>query len=279
MGLLVALPSQAQNSCKSAIRTPKVYTDAKAFNKNNPELYQRFVTTFVETGFFLGPKMLSVFERQLINDGALSYDVEENTFVSTKELTEKNKATLEQMMKAPRKDLVALSGRILDALVECMALNHKPGSDRVLHEIKEEMAFSERPWDPREIKMEDVTANQKVLFDLLATKSGKALLQDMIIETIPLYAHMLERMLIYTNDSLDVATALAGKIGWSVALTAAVGVVDVLSISEFATAAAGAIVETPGMTATVRFFRMRQIEHLQQEVSWTLAANMRNQVQ
>jgi hypothetical protein len=265
----------AGQQCMNVLKTPEIFRLAKDSHSKHPEEFQRYIEVFVESGFFLGPKMLEVFEKQLINDGLITYDVNRKSFVATKEQAKRNHEVLTQMTAAPREQLIILSGKILEELKINLALDLPPGSEKLCAELMEQHAFKERPWDHRSYTLEQLKENHKVLSEMLRSSEGQALVADMILEAIPLWAHMLSKLLIYNNKEVDLASAVAGKIGWSLVLSTAVGYVDPVMVTQIAAAAAGALIDMPGMNKTISYFRNREIAKLQQEVSWSLASKLR----
>jgi hypothetical protein len=275
----ISISALANVLCVEALQAPKVYTASKKLHAKNPELYEKYLTVFVETGFFLGPKLLEIFERQLINDGLLIYDVTAKSFVETKEQALHNQKTLTEMITATQSTSAILSGKIYEDLKQNLVLEIPHDSEKLSAEMIANASFSDRPWDSRTTTLEELLSVHEVLSKVINTEEGQALIIDLIHESIPVYAHMLNEFMVYSNPSVDLATVIAGRLGWSAVLTAAVGIVDPLTVVEAGAAIAGALVNVPGMRKSILYFRNRKVKKLQQQIGLNLAAELRRVVQ
>jgi hypothetical protein len=262
------------NSNKTS-QISKIHENAGKLKIKNPELFNQFIVHIVENGFFIGPKMLEIFERQMINSGLLIYDVERNSFVTTKDQAEKNKNSLEYLINN-HQEIEALSTEILSDLVKTLALDTPTEDADLVLDIRAQNSFHERPWDSRKASMNDLVQAHKVLYLLLQTSNGKALLYDLIKESTPYYASILDELLIYTNKSVDLASVLTSRAGWSVALSVSIGIIEPASITTLAAATIGAAVQMPGITDIRLYLRNRFIKKFQQEVSWNMAYVLKN---
>lgn len=271
--------ASASLQCIEALQAPRVYTASKKLFAKNPAQYQQYITVFVESGFFLGPKLLEMFERQLINDGILTYDVDAKSFVQSQEQAEVNHQTLSEMIAASQSTSAILSGKIFEDLKQSLALEMPHDSEKLTAELVAQASFNDRPWDSRSTTLEELVAVHKILSEMIQTEEGQTLIIDLIHESIPVYAHMLNELMVYSNPSVDLATVIAGRLGWSAVLSAAVGFVDPLSIAEAAGAVAGALVNVPGMRKSILYFRNRKVKKLQEQIGWNLAAELRQVVQ
>lgn len=262
--------------CASSLEAPRVFEKAKEFERTNPTHLDEFIATFVESGFFLGPKMMELFEKQLINDGLLIYNVELRSFVSDKEQTLHNQKALAQLATSPQSELQSLSEKIFEDLKVSLALTIPHDSEMLSAELTTQNFSNERPWDFRTTSMEELITNHKILSEMIKTKQGAELITELIRESIPLYSHMLNELLIYTNSSVNLASVVAGKLGWSAVLSAAVGFVDPWSLSAAGAAFAGALIEIPSVTRAMLYFKNRKIKNMQEQVGWSVAAQFRD---
>lgn len=177
-------------------------------------------------------------------------------------------------MTAPEERLNQLSQEMLKDMIHLLALDEAPGSPEASRKIQEENAFKVREWDTREIAFSDLLSNQVVLSRLVKDKAGKALLQNLIKDMVPVYTLMLSKLLFYTNSKVDWSSIIAGRTLVSVTLSSVVGFLDIHSLAELTAAGIGALADSPSAGKVRRQLRMKKVIEIQNLISKGIADHL-----